>query len=255
VSNELIVLQLDDHVIAQRPVDGYIDATAMCQACGKRWNNYWRSQETQEFLAELSGNKGLPITRNRAVNNQALVESYEGRYGGTWVHPNVAIHLAQWCSPRFAVLVTDWVQHWLTTGPLQPRLPVFVRRLAAAFDVGMQAPEGYWTVFELSSNLLIKVECEWKYPVDRFDLLDGSVGSRWSRYRQRQSWASADVRQYTHVFPDHRGCRPARAYRYAELPHFKAWLDTVYVPIHLPEYLRTKYPGHRLPGPVAASVE
>jgi hypothetical protein len=31
---------------------------------------------------------------------------------GTWVHPYVAVHLAQWLSPRFAVQVSKLVYHW-----------------------------------------------------------------------------------------------------------------------------------------------
>ena len=32
---------------------------------------------------------------------------------GTWVHPDVAILLAQWCSPKFAVRVSQWVRERL----------------------------------------------------------------------------------------------------------------------------------------------
>jgi KilA-N domain len=35
---------------------------------------------------------------------------------GTWAHPQVAIHCAQWCSPEFAVLVTRWVFEWMSQG-------------------------------------------------------------------------------------------------------------------------------------------
>lgn len=28
---------------------------------------------------------------------------------GTWIPPQVAIHLAQWVSPEFSVKVTEWV--------------------------------------------------------------------------------------------------------------------------------------------------
>jgi len=34
---------------------------------------------------------------------------------GTWVHPRVAIHVAQWISPQFAVKVTEWVEEWYRT--------------------------------------------------------------------------------------------------------------------------------------------
>jgi hypothetical protein len=44
--------------------------------------------------------------------------------GGTWIHYKLAVNLAQWCNEDFALLVSDWVEEWLTTGknPFQPNL-------------------------------------------------------------------------------------------------------------------------------------
>lgn len=93
--------------IEQRAVDGYFDATAMCRAHGKLFGNYRQRPSTQEFLAALSSNICREIID--------LVQSTPGRRtGGTWVHPRVALHLAQWLSPQFAVLVTGWVEEWST---------------------------------------------------------------------------------------------------------------------------------------------
>ncbi len=41
-------------VIRQRSSDGYLNASDMCKANGKRWFNYYRSKETQGFLVALS---------------------------------------------------------------------------------------------------------------------------------------------------------------------------------------------------------
>ncbi|MGL5833123.1 MAG: KilA-N domain-containing protein, partial [Waterburya sp.] len=35
---------------------------------------------------------------------------------GTWGHPQVSINCGQWCSPKFAVLVSKWVFDWIITG-------------------------------------------------------------------------------------------------------------------------------------------
>ena len=45
-----------------------------------------------------------------------IIESKKGKYGGTWVHPQVLTHLAQWISPEFAVQVNKWVFDIMTTG-------------------------------------------------------------------------------------------------------------------------------------------
>ncbi|GAB5404593.1 MAG: hypothetical protein Aurels2KO_28240 [Aureliella sp.] len=70
----------------------------MCQATGKRWADYWRNQQTQEFIASLA--------RQLNCENSHLLQSDASRTGGTWVHRRGAIHLAQWCSPDFAVWLT-----------------------------------------------------------------------------------------------------------------------------------------------------
>ena len=53
-------------------------------------------------LNELSINMGIPIL-------ELFVKSVGGNHSGTWVHRKVAIHLAQWLSPSFAVQVSNWL--------------------------------------------------------------------------------------------------------------------------------------------------
>jgi len=94
--------------IRQRASDNYLDATAMCQANGKRWIDYFENKTTQSFLVALSKSENLALLE--------LVQSERGRYGMTWIHPYVSINLAQWCSPEFAVLVSKWVFELMTKG-------------------------------------------------------------------------------------------------------------------------------------------
>jgi hypothetical protein len=107
----IIVHDLDAMPVGQRTSDGYINATAMCQAAGKLWGNYHQTQETERFLQALASDIGIPIS--------LLVHSVRGgkkNAQGTWVHPLVAVNLAQWCSASFAVQVAKWVIEWATTG-------------------------------------------------------------------------------------------------------------------------------------------
>jgi hypothetical protein len=103
----LIDHRLDNFIIHQRRPDGYFDATAMCAAVDKRFAWYRRLDTTQEFLKELSSVVQIPTSK--------LIISIQGgpaELQGTWVHPDVAIHLAQWCSAKFAVSVAQWVREW-----------------------------------------------------------------------------------------------------------------------------------------------
>ena len=131
---------LEGEVVTQRQIDGYINATAMCKAAGKNFADYSRLSSTRPFLDALSADMGIPIT--------ALIQSFRGgtpHLQGTWVHPQVAINLAQWLSPKFAVLVSKWVFEWFQTGSFtRPNsLPYHLRRYISKQP---NVPRGHFSV-------------------------------------------------------------------------------------------------------------
>ena len=93
--------------------DGYINATMLCKAHGKKLlGHYNENKQTKAYLEELSINIGIPIL-------ELFVTTVGGNHSGTWVHRKVAIHLAQWLSPNFAVQVSNWVDELLITGNVE----------------------------------------------------------------------------------------------------------------------------------------
>ena len=86
--------------ISRRTTDGYVNATAMCKANGKRWTKYRESDRANAYLEALSTEARISV--------HALIESRAGGVDGgeTWVHPQVAVDLARWISAPFAVGVT-----------------------------------------------------------------------------------------------------------------------------------------------------
>ncbi len=108
MTSQLISRNFHGATIRQRSSDGYFDATAMCKANSKHFKHYMENQSTTEFVNALSLKIGIPPFK--------IIESKAGRYGGSWVHPKVAIHLAIWCNPNFAVIVIDWTFEILTKG-------------------------------------------------------------------------------------------------------------------------------------------
>ncbi|MFM6183284.1 MAG: Bro-N domain-containing protein, partial [Dolichospermum sp.] len=68
------------------------------------------------------------------------------------------------------------------------KLGAYTQRVEAMFDAANKIPDGYWCVLHESANLLIWVEQRLKYPVDKADLLDGSIGIHWSKYREGKDW-------------------------------------------------------------------
>ena len=119
-----------------------------------------------------------------------------------------------------------------------PHTSVYVRRLDNVRDHVID--DNLWSVFREGAEVLLLVEKDFRVPVQQMDICDGSIGKKWSGYREGQSWA-VEASTYIHRFPDYRpDCFPA-AYQLAELPHFRKWLRDFYVPQWLPKYLVEKY--------------
>jgi hypothetical protein len=110
--------------ISRRSTDGYVNATAMCKANNKQWNDYWRTDRATEYLEALSTETGIPVSK-------LCLSMRGGSDQGTWVHPQVAVDLARWVSAPFAV----WMDRWFLeefqaqasqvrdTQPQSPALP------------------------------------------------------------------------------------------------------------------------------------
>lgn len=110
-TGELIPHMLDGAAIYQRKSDGYVNATAMCQAVGKKLSHYLANQTTKDFLEELSSDTGIPASLLVIVKKGGIAAEQ-----GTWAHPDVAINLGQWCAPKYAVQVSRWVREWMAAG-------------------------------------------------------------------------------------------------------------------------------------------
>jgi len=91
------------HPIHRRQIDGYVNATAMCRAGGRRWNHYVTNDRTAEYLQALSGSAGIP-----ADLLVASIGNGPNHLRGTWIHPRLAVDLARWISPAFAVWMDGW---------------------------------------------------------------------------------------------------------------------------------------------------
>ncbi len=68
----------------------------MCKAYKKRFDNYKQSEGYKPYLQALAS--------SLSISEVVLVQSQQGK-AGIWVHPRIAIHLAMWLSPQFAVEV------------------------------------------------------------------------------------------------------------------------------------------------------
>lgn len=110
-------LQLTDgneFIIPMRD-DGYVMATKLCQASMKQLNKWMKSPEKQQVVDFLKNKLQMEekdlIQVKRGGNNKNAQ--------GTWVHPDLGIHLANWCSPVFSVQVSHWIRELMITGSVE----------------------------------------------------------------------------------------------------------------------------------------
>ena len=95
---KLIKADFDGHVM-QFNSDSWINATVAADAFGKDLSNWVRSPETIEYIHELN-----------SVESTEFIITKKGRKGGTWIHPDLTVLFARWCSVKFAVWCDQYIK-------------------------------------------------------------------------------------------------------------------------------------------------
>ena len=195
--------KVESSSINQRATDGYINATEMCKVAGKRFFDYSRLSTTDAYLEALCSKTGIPVLE--------LIQTIKGglpEFRGTWVHPQVAIHLAQWLSPEFAVRVNTWVFEWLS-GQGGGRLPDHVRRYLVNRH---KIPNDHFSMLDqMTLRLLAPLEAH-GYVLPANLMPDIALGQMFSKWLRNSGYKPNSFPTYDHEFLDHRPIVPARLY-------------------------------------------
>jgi hypothetical protein len=106
---EANALPVGDETIEYRDEDGYVNVTNLCKA-GKKQFKHWNClQKTKAFLEALSASVGITTAKLVKIGGTAGDKH-------TWVHPQVAVNIAQWISPEFDVRISAWIYEMMMTG-------------------------------------------------------------------------------------------------------------------------------------------
>jgi hypothetical protein len=81
----------------RRSADDFVNATEWCKRFGKSWAMFDRLVETKAFVRAYCDKRQVP--------KKHLVHTVKG--SGTFIHPVLAIKLAEWLSPEFDVFVKE----------------------------------------------------------------------------------------------------------------------------------------------------
>lgn len=236
-SLSLISHQVENAVVQQRKDDGYINATNLCTAAGKRWHNYVRNETTGHFLRALEGK-----TRISVLLLIQQVTSEDGSHS-TWVHPKVAIHLAQWLSAEFAVQVSEWVYDWMN-GSAKPsqeaQLPYHLRRHMLNLS---KVPSTHFSILQEMTNTLIAPLEVRGYTLPEKLMPDISQGRMFCKFLRDELKIDTDsLPMYWHEFED----RPpveAKLYPIEFLAAFRTYISNKWLPERAAGYFKERDPS------------
>jgi hypothetical protein len=124
LENKPINLILNNQIIQFREPDNYINATQLCKAGGKKLSHWICLDNTKELISVLASEAGIPASQ--------IIDSKKGNSNnfeqGTWIHPDLAIQLAQWLSPKFAIQVSLWIRELFTKGNVSINLKLLKKK-------------------------------------------------------------------------------------------------------------------------------
>ena len=139
-----LVLKNGDNFLIPIRKDGMVNATELCKAGNKKFNDYQRLKQTQEFIKELEIVEKIPeskliIVKHGGISESGIPDSLNSKVQGTWIHRKVAYNLAQWISPYFAVQVSKILDELFTKGEVKLQRPI--KKLLDLSEIDIEAEE------------------------------------------------------------------------------------------------------------------
>lgn len=223
----LVQYEFEEEIIYQRVKDGYVNATAMCKANSKQIGHYNSAATTIAFVNALADDIGIPISE--------LIQIVKGGnpdLQGTWVHPRVAINLAQWLSPVFSVRVTKWVFDWMSGKVTGGNLPYHLRRYVANMT---KVPAGHFSMLNEMTTALIAPLEHMGYVLPASMLPDISEGKMFCKWLRDQGYDTNALPTYAHQYEDGRVVN-AKAYPNKLLADFRRHFVEVWLHTHALSY-------------------
>jgi hypothetical protein len=222
MTTQLIHHSAGDIDILQRTHDGYIDASALCRAAGKAWEQYHAGPAAQEFIAELASDTRIPAAE--------LIQSSEpGVAQATWVHPQIATHLAYGLSAIFAIKVATWIHDWMACRGLPSARSHLHRYLANDSNI----PVDQFSILQETTLGLIGPLHMMGFDIHKGWWPDVFVDSHFCAYLRSTHGIDTDaLLTYWHDYLDGRPRVNAKLYPIDVLPVYRLWFHQIWLPIN-----------------------
>lgn len=233
----LIHREVNNSVIDQRGSDGYINATELSKAAGKRWNDYVTTDKAKAFLTVVSAKTGKTVMDLIQVVTSAGVKA-------TWVHPKIAINLGQWISPEFDYQVSEWVEDWMS-GKGAPGTPASLpHHLNRYIKYDASVPQGYFSVLQETGLSLFGPLHNLGFEIPKGWVPDISVGKLYCSWLRDKHGIDTDaLPTYEHDYLDGRPIVYPKAYPEEFLADYRNWFRSTWLPQNGVQYFKKKDPS------------
>lgn len=181
------------------------------------------------MVATLSGSHRISI-----VNESGL---YDCAFGS---HKEEARNFKRWITTEVLPTIRKTGSYSVNQ---QPQAIASWYSRVMLFHQKNNIPIGYWSIFEMTINLVAKLE-EYGYALPEGKILDISIGKCWAAYMRNQLKINPDnvAQKYKHYYPGWAHPIEANIYPVSLLIPFQEWLQSIYKPIKLPAYFKNSDP-------------
>lgn len=121
--SKIIKADFDGSVVTLNS-DGWINATVIADANGKRVGDWVDLPSTREYVDRLN---------TRLSGN--LIQAKRGRNGGTWLHPKLAVMFARWISVDFAIWCDEQIDEIIHGKPEASDWEMLRHQAASSYKV------------------------------------------------------------------------------------------------------------------------
>ena len=138
--------------------DGYVNCTKLCQAGGKRIDKWTANKQSKELLEAYSKLHGIRGTEKAVprIRGTAFCRVIDGgnvslNNQGTYYPMDIAIQIAQWVDPVFAIQVSRWTRELLLFGSVTLGQEKSTQELENKFQEQIQTLQGQERNFGLDT--------------------------------------------------------------------------------------------------------
>jgi hypothetical protein len=173
MKNDLMIKRFED-VNVFFMEDGWFNASSVAKKFGKFPADWMRQESTKEYIQELLlelSNTGNPIIEHQLIDIVQVKRGRPENGGGTWLHPELSVEFARWCSPKFARWCDKQIKDILVSNSgirekvyERQDFPVF-QNDALGFTQCMSAEDSYCKAHRVSFDTTIKEFCGLRNPV------------------------------------------------------------------------------------------